>query len=143
VALLADAIVPLSVLLVVGFIWTAVCLVVLAPRLLPSAYWFELGLINYGMSTGVTASGLMLLRIIDKDFDSGAAEDYALAAPFSSPFVGGGLITIVVVPSMIQSLGVGPTGLIALAAACGLYGVGIVVARRESEAPPAAGASDR
>lgn len=130
--LVAEAIVPLSILLIVAFAWTAMCLVYIGRRLLPSAYWFELGIINYGMSTGVTASGLMLLRIIDKDFESGAAEDYALAAPLSSPFVGGGVCTVVVFPSMLQSLGVGPTALIVLAVTFGLYWVGLVMANRET-----------
>jgi ESS family glutamate:Na+ symporter len=71
-----------------------VCLLYVGRRLLPHKYWFELGIINYGMSTGTTATGLVLLRIIDKDLSSGAAEDYALAAPLSSPFVGGGIITL-------------------------------------------------
>ncbi len=128
----AKAIVPLSILLIVAFAWTAICLVFIGRRLLPAAYWFELGIINYGMSTGVTASGLMLLRIIDKDFDSGAAEDYALAAPLSSPFVGGGVVTVVVFPSMLQSLGVGPTALIVLAVTIGLYGAGLVMANRKT-----------
>ena len=130
--LVAKAIVPLSILLAVAFAWTAVCLVYIGRRLLPSAYWFELGIINYGMSTGVTASGLMLLRIIDKDFDSGAAEDYALAAPLFSPFVGGGLVTVVVFPSMLRSLGIGPTALIAAAVTVGLYWVGLVMANRKA-----------
>jgi ESS family glutamate:Na+ symporter len=131
-ALVAQAILPLSILLLVAFVWTAVCLLVIARRLLPRAYWFELGLINYGMSTGVTASGLMLLRIIDKEFDSGAAEDYALAAPLSSPFVGGGLVTVVVFPGMLQSLGVGITALIVLAVTAGLYGLGLIMAGNRS-----------
>jgi len=129
--LVAKAIVPLSILLIVAFVWTAVCLISIGRRLLPSAYWFELGLINYGMSTGVTASGLMLLRILDKEFESGAAEDYALAAPLSSPFVGGGVITVVAIPSMLQSWGVGPTALIALALTVALYWIGLVAARDE------------
>ena len=130
--LVAKAIVPLSILLMVAFAWTAVCLVYIGRRLLPSAYWFELGIINYGMSTGVTASGLMLLRIIDKDFDSGAAEDYALAAPLFSPFVGGGVVTVVVFPRMLQSLGVGPTALIVAAVTIGLYWVGLIMANRKT-----------
>ena len=130
--LVAKVIVPLSILLIVAFLWTAACLVYIGRRLLPSAYWFELGIINYGMSTGVTASGLMLLRIIDKDFDSGAAEDYALAAPLSSPFVGGGVVTVVVFPRMIESVGVVPTALIVLAVTIGLYWLGLVMAKREA-----------
>ena len=133
--LVFSAIVPLSILLFVAFVWTAFCLVYVGRRLLPSEYWFELGIINYGMSTGVTASGLMLLRIIDQGFDSGAAEDYALAAPLSSPFVGGGLVTVVVIPSMLQSVGVGPTALIMLALTAGLYWLGLVMAKRAPAAP--------
>ena len=85
---------PVLLLLFLGFLWTGIGLFVIAPRLLPKAYWFELGILNYGMSTATTAQGLMLLRIIDKDLDAGAAEDFALAAPFSAPFIGGGVITL-------------------------------------------------
>ncbi len=38
--------------------------------------------------------GFVLLRLVDPELESGAAEDYALAAPLSSPFVGGGMITV-------------------------------------------------
>ena len=135
--LVAQAIVPLSILLAVAFFWTALCLVRIGRRLLPRDYWFELGLINYGMSTGVTASGLMLLRVVDQDLDSGAAEDYALAAPLSSPFVGGGLVTVVVIPHMLKNLGVGPSALIMLALTACCYGFGLALARRVPETPPA------
>ena len=128
--LVIQSIVPLSILLLVAFAWTAVCLLFIGRRLLPSAYWFELGIVNYGMSTGVTASGLMLLRTIDKDFNSGAAEDYALAAPLSAPFVGGGILTIVAFPAMISRLGVGTTALLLLAVVAGLYWLGLWLARR-------------
>ncbi len=128
VELVVRAIVPLSILLVVAFAWTAICLVWISRKLLPPDYWFELGIINYGMSTGTTASGLMLLRIIDKDFDSGAAEDYALAAPLSSPFVGGGIITVLVFPYMLENFGVVTTAVIVTAATVLLFGFGLVLA---------------
>ncbi len=85
---------PVALLLAIGCAWTAVCLLIIAPRVLPRAYWFELGILNYGMSTATTAQGMLLLRMIDKDLESGAAEDYALAAPMSAPFIGGGIITV-------------------------------------------------
>lgn len=97
---------PVTILLVLGFVWTGVCLLWLSKRLLPKGYWFELGILNYGMSTGTTAQGLMLLRIIDRDMDSGAGEDFALAAPLSAPFIGGGVITITL-PLVLQHLGIG------------------------------------
>ena len=86
--------VPFSILFVLGSLWAGVCLLVVSRWLLPSKHWFELGLINYGMSTGTTATGFVLLRLVDPELESGAAEDYALAAPLSSPFVGGGMITV-------------------------------------------------
>ena len=85
---------PIVILVLVAAIWTAICLTVLSRLILPKDHWFELGLINYGMSTGTTATGFVLLRMIDPELDSGAAEDYALAAPMSSPFIGGGMVTI-------------------------------------------------
>ncbi|MEC8475455.1 MAG: sodium/glutamate symporter, partial [Planctomycetota bacterium] len=85
---------PLLILLIAGFIWTGFCLLFLSKRLLPQHHWFELGLLNYGMSTGTTATGFVLLRLVDPKLETGAAEDYALAAPLSSPFIGGGMFTI-------------------------------------------------
>lgn len=85
---------PLALLLFAGFVWTGFCLLYLSRHLLPSEHWFELGLMNYGMSTGTTATGFVLLRLVDPKLETGAAEDYALAAPLSSPFIGGGMLTI-------------------------------------------------
>lgn len=87
-------IVPFAILFLSGAVWTAFCLMFLARKILPREHWFELGLINYGMSTGTTATGFVLLRLVDPELESGAAEDYALAAPLSSPFIGGGMITV-------------------------------------------------
>lgn len=100
-----------SILLAGGAIWTATCLLVISRWVLPSEHWFQLGLINYGMSTGTTATGFVLLRMIDPELESGAAEDYALAAPLSSPFVGGGMITIGL-PLLV--LGSFPIGIVAI-----------------------------
>lgn len=90
----AAMLVPFSVLFICGGIWAAVCLLLISRWLLPKKHWFQLGLINYGMSTGTTATGFVLLRMVDPELKSGAAEDYALAAPISAPFIGGGMITI-------------------------------------------------
>jgi len=110
----AALVVPFSILFACGAIWTAICLLLISRLLLPKEHWFQLGLINYGMSTGTTATGFVLLRMVDPELESGAAEDYALAAPLSAPFVGGGMITIalpllllervpIAVPAMVVS----------------------------------------
>ena len=67
---------------------------VISRWVLPREHWFPLALINYGMSTGTTATGFVLLRVVDPELKTTAASDYALAAPLSAPFIGGGILTI-------------------------------------------------
>jgi len=123
--------VPVSLLLLAAFAWVGVCLLVIGRRLLPRRYWFELGILNYGMSTGTTATGLMLLRIIDRDLESGAAEDYALAAPLSAPFIGGGMITFSL-PVLLAEIGGGPVVAGLILAMVVLFLVGARLARGDS-----------
>ena len=107
---------PLIILLTGGAIWSAVCLLVIARRVLPGEHWFQLGLINYGMSTGTTATGFVLLRIIDPELESAAAEEYALAAPLSAPFIGGGIVTVALPLVVLQQIpiAVSTLGMVAL-----------------------------
>ena len=116
---------PVLLLLLVGCAWCIFCLLWLSRRLLPKDYWFELGLINYGMSTGTTAQGLMLLRIVDPDLESGAAEDYAAAAPLSAPFIGGGVLTVLGIP-----LALGADRYWPVIAACGVVMAGLYIVGR-------------
>ncbi len=95
---------PFLILFGCGAIWTAVCLLLISRWILPRDYWFQLGLINYGMSTGTTATGFVLLKMVDPHLKSGAAEDYALAAPLSAPFIGGGIITVALPLLLLESV---------------------------------------
>ncbi|NND99496.1 MAG: sodium:glutamate symporter [Pirellulaceae bacterium] len=123
-------IVPFSALFVCGCLWAAVCLLLISRWILPREHWFQLGLINYGMSTGTTATGFVLLRMVDPELESGAAEDYALAAPLSAPFVGGGMITVAMPLLLLERI---PIALSALLA-CALVIVMITAGRRWSDA---------
>lgn len=114
---------PAIILMLVGAAWCAITLIWLSRRLLPRDYWFELGIINYGMATATTAQGMMLLRMVDPDLKTRAAEDYALAAPLSAPFIGGGVITMVL-PKLLQLVHVGWLIAVALALVAGLYAIG-------------------
>lgn len=98
---------PITVLFLGGAVWSAVSLLLLSPRILAKSHWFELGLINYGMSTGTTATGFVLLRLVDPQLKTDAAKQYALAAPFSAPMVGGGLITIGLPLLVLQRVPIG------------------------------------
>ena len=116
---------PFLILFCCGAAWTAFCLLVLARWLLPGEYWFQLGLINYGMSTGTTATGFVLLKMVDPELTSGAAEDYALAAPLSAPFVGGGIITIALPLLVLEQINIAIPALVILAVVVALVVVGV------------------
>jgi ESS family glutamate:Na+ symporter len=75
------------------------------------------------MATATTAQGMMVLRIIDPEIETGAAEDYAMAAPLSSPFIGGGIITLAV-PFLLEKVHVGWIVLVSAIVTVGLYYVG-------------------
>ncbi|TWT76429.1 Sodium/glutamate symporter [Planctomycetes bacterium CA13] len=121
----ASLIVPFSILVFFGAVWTGVCLMVIARRVLPSRHWFELGLINFGMSTGTTATGFVLLRLVDPQLETDAAEDYALAAPFSAPFIGGGIVTFVLPLLVLERIPMGISAIVVTAMVAALVVVGI------------------
>ncbi len=121
---------PALILIAVGAAWSVVCLLWLSPLLLSRRYWFELGLINHEMATATTAQGLMLLRIVDPDLETGAAEDYGMAAPLSAPFIGGGIITLSL-PLLFQRFSVASI-IIACAIAASLL---FILGRRLQRAP--------
>jgi ESS family glutamate:Na+ symporter len=59
----------------------------------------EISLINYGMATGTTAIGLMLLNSFKSIQDKSsqlAIIVYGSAAPLSAPFIGGGILSFLV-----------------------------------------------
>ena len=69
-----------------------------APRLTPE--YPDLALINFGMSTGTTAVGLALLRSLRQSLPVRPVQVYGLAAPFSGPFIGGGILSLLLFPEL-------------------------------------------
>jgi len=128
----AAYVVPITVLFLGGAIWCAVCLLLLSPRILAKSHWFELGLINYGMSTGTTATGFVLLRLVDPQLKTDAAKQYALAAPFSAPFVGGGVITIGLPLLLLEQFPTGLSAIVISAVVAGLILLAMRLARHQS-----------
>ena len=51
-----------------------------------------------GMAMGVTATGLLLLRVVDPDYETPAAEAFAAKQVVHEPFMGGGLWTATAIP---------------------------------------------
>lgn len=82
---------------ITGIAWNVSAFIFLGPHLLP-AYWFERGIVDMGQSMGVTSTGLLLLRMVDPDNQSGAFESFAYKQLLFEPIVGGGLFTAAAPP---------------------------------------------
>ena len=67
---------PLTIMVVTGIAWTVFAVMFFSPRLFREA-WFERGIAEFGQATGVTATGLLLLRTVDPDSKTIAAASFA------------------------------------------------------------------
>jgi ESS family glutamate:Na+ symporter len=85
---------PLLVLGVAGLLWNL--LVVLGPGrwMLPDP-WFPRGLVDFGQSTGVAASGLLLLNMVDPLDGDDVLTPFSIKQLLLQPLVAGGLVTVV------------------------------------------------
>ncbi|MBN8237128.1 sodium:glutamate symporter [Halobacillus kuroshimensis] len=101
---IGDYLVPFLILAVAGISWNLFSFIFLAPKIIPN-YWFERGIGDFGQSMGVTATGLLLMRIVDPDNESPAFEAFGYKQLVYEPFLGGGLVTALSVPFIA---GVGP-----------------------------------
>lgn len=93
--------VPFAILAAVGVAWNCFVLFFLAPRVIPR-FWFERGIGDFGQSMGVTATGLLLMRMADPELETPAYEAFGYKQLVFEPFFGGGLITAASVPLIIQ-----------------------------------------
>ena len=82
----------LLILIAAGTLWSVILVVWLAPRLFKEA-WFERAISEFGQSLGVTATGLLLLRTVDPENKTVAAESFGYKQLLHEPFMGGGLWT--------------------------------------------------
>jgi len=83
-----------------GIIWNVFCVMFLARRLLPDA-WFERSIAEMGQSMGVTATGLLLLRAVDPENETAAPSAFGYKQLLHEPFMGGGLWTSMAIPLVI------------------------------------------
>jgi len=88
---------PFLILATVGIVWNLIACLYLGPKMMPS-YWFEKSIGNFGQSMGMTASGLLLMRIADPASKSPALEGFGYKQLLFEPIVGGGIFTAASVP---------------------------------------------
>jgi glutamate:Na+ symporter, ESS family len=98
---IADNLVPFLILAGAGVAWNVGVFLVFARRMIP-AFWFERGIGDLGQSLGVTATGLILMRVADPDGETPAYEAFGYKQLGFEPFFGGGLITASSIPLIAQ-----------------------------------------
>lgn len=104
---------PLILLVAVGIGWNVFCVMVLARRVFKDS-WFERAIAEMGQSMGVTATGLLLLRVVDPDYETEAADAFACKQLAHEPIMGGGLWTAMAIP-LVASYGLFNVFLVATA----------------------------
>lgn len=67
---------PLTIIVLAGIAWTSFSVLFFARRLFRKA-WFERAIAEFGQATGVTATGLLLLRTVDPENKTSAAAAFA------------------------------------------------------------------
>ncbi len=92
------SVIPLAILVALGVLWNVFCVIWLARRLLPKDSWFERAIAEMGQSMGVTATGLLLLRVVDPEGETDATSAFGYKQLLHEPIMGGGLWTSAAIP---------------------------------------------
>ncbi len=125
------------VLSIAGIAWNILFFMYYAPRIFPE-YWLEKGISDLGQSMGVTATGILLLTMVDPENKSGAFESFAYKQLFFEPIVGGGLFTAAA-PALIVQLGLWATLLITGGLLVFWLGAGFLLMRQQARRSAAVG----
>jgi ESS family glutamate:Na+ symporter len=122
VAVVKDYALPILVMVLFGLVY-CLGLFWFVGRRICRTFWFERSLFVYGWATGVIATSITLLRVVDPRFRSRTLEDYGLAYLFIAPVE---IAVLVVVPPLVAR------GWIALQAAVllGLFVACLVLSAR-------------
>ena len=92
---------PLLILIILGTVFAVGMVIFAAPRIFPES-WFECAIADFGQSMGVTATGLLLLRTVDPESKTCAAQAFGYKQLLHEPVMGGGLWTALALPLLFQ-----------------------------------------
>jgi len=111
-------------------VWNLAVILLLAPRILPAS-WFERGLVEFGQATGVAASGLLLLNMVDPDDRNGSLTPFSIKQLLLQPFLAGGVITVVA-PLAVDGWGLPVWSAVCFALVILWSGLGLWLGRSEA-----------
>jgi ESS family glutamate:Na+ symporter len=110
---LTDYAVPLGIMAAFGVVFSVAVLWLIGRRIYHN-FWFERSLFVYGWNTGVVATSVTLLRVVDPRLRTNTLEDYGLAYVF---IAGIEIVLLVVLPPLVASGIVLAPALVLIAAA--------------------------
>ena len=93
----------LLILIIVGAVFCVSMVVFVAPKIFKES-WFECAIADFGQATGVTATGLLLLRTVDPESKTCAAQAFGYKQLLHEPVMGGGLWTAIAL-TLLYKLG--------------------------------------
>ena len=117
---------PLTIMVVSGIVWTVFAVMFFSPRLFKEA-WFERGIAEFGQATGVTATGLLLLRTVDPDSKTIAAASFAGKQLLHEPAMN---LWVALAFALVLTIGWLPVFLISTAMLAVWIGVSVFLIRR-------------
>ncbi len=119
-----------------GIAWILFGFMVFARRMFRE-HWFQNGIVNMGQSMGMTATGLLLLHIVDPEDKTSSMESFGYKQLMFEPFVGGGVITALSMP-LILAVGLPFFTLFAITVCAGWMTLGLRYfgKMRVSDTPP-------
>lgn len=89
----------LAALCLAGIGWNLAVLFLIGPRVYRSP-WHAYGMGDVGGGTATTASGILLIKVVDPKNKTDALNAYADKQPFYEPIMGGGLVTAMALPTV-------------------------------------------
>ena len=123
---------PLTLMVAAGLGWTVFSVTWFSRRLFTEA-WFERGIAEFGQATGVTATGLLLLRTVDPDGKTIAAASFAGKQLLHEPAMN---LWVALAFALVFTIGWVPVFLISAVALFAWTGVALFIIRRNRRSTP-------
>lgn len=100
----ANNLAPLFIIIIGGMSWNFFCFFYLKNIVLPD-FKFERAIVELGQSFGTTATGLLLLRMVDPDKETPVWRAFGFKQLCTEPIMGGGVWTTISLP-LLATIGV-------------------------------------
>ncbi|PYZ92644.1 sodium:glutamate symporter [Salipaludibacillus keqinensis] len=99
-AVIGEYFLPFMIMSIAAITWNLLAFLFIAPRIMPD-YWFERAIGDFGQAMGMSAAGLLLIKLADPESKSPAKEGFSYKQLLLDIFVGGGFVTAASVPLVV------------------------------------------